>query len=327
MANLEIPLTMYIPVGPSEMEIARLSDLLSSLLHYEPGITNFVIVDHGPAARDLTTCWSGHSGCSFVVIRIANQTHNGTWLGAACNANLAVLDYVLREHPNHSVLKMDTDALVIGPFAQQICDLFDSDKRIGMAGSLGNSCNRSVRTMRFDDASQSLFSDLLRVYERLVRSMPLDNREIVAWNLFCKEQRDSFLRVGAELGSLKDTGFRGTHCQGGAYAASNSFLRRMHLDGLLIFPDRWTWLPVGEDKMMGMYAHLIGLEQRDFSNWGEPFGVQAQGLPFPPQEILERQYGLIHSVRTDPHRTEEQLRRFFRNTRRAKSITDAPPFA
>jgi hypothetical protein len=54
----------------------------------------------------------------------------------------------------------------------------------------------------------------------------------------------------------------------------------------------------------------------DFCNDGEPFGIQSVGLAYSPEEMLNRGYSIIHSVRNYTQRQpEDDVRDFFKSRR------------
>ena len=79
------------------------------------------------------------------------------------------------------------------------------------------------------------------------------------------------------------------------------------LDDLILWLDTFAT----EDGIIPLYAKMLGLELVDYVSRGEPFGVVVRGLPGTLDEILERGYSIIHSVKNDPRVTEAQVREFF----------------
>jgi hypothetical protein len=101
------------------------------------------------------------------------------------------------------------------------------------------------------------------------------------------------------------------YCQGGAYAISHEMLRRLRTSGILEHTLAWQAFPFGEDEIVSMYAIAVGLRVCDLSDTGEPFGIQYRDLPWPPPELIGRQYGLTHSVKDGSRGSEDELRAWF----------------
>jgi hypothetical protein len=77
----------------------------------------------------------------------------------------------------------------------------------------------------------------------------------------------------------------------------------------------WLNTDLVEDVMMSMLVMASGMELMGFAANGEVFGVLHRGLPDVPERLLERGYGVIHSVRNDPRFSEGDIRVFFQNMR------------
>lgn len=310
----------YIPVGPSSLDLERVVDLLDSVYAYEPGVRLIVLIDHGPAARDFGRIIGRYSPSLVHAIRHSSQSHHGTWKGAGCVTNLVAIDHILSSLEVDFVIKLDTDALVISAFSEKLDNVFSRNPNIGIAGTLGNSCNREMRTYKFNAVAKHLFQEAFNVADRLrVAREGLDNTDIVRWNLFENEQRIDFTAVCAELRSILPN-FDGEHCQGGSYAVSKIFMSRMKSKGRLSNPKRWLYIPIDEDKMMGAYCVSLGLLLADFSGQNQPFGVQAVGLPYTLEKLVERNYSIIHSLRNDNDLSETRIRECFQERRRLKHL-------
>lgn len=307
---------VYIPVGPSAVDLIRVNDLIDSLAAYERCIKLIVLVDHGPKPRDMSHIVKS-ADFSVVVLRHQPQVDNGTWLGAGCVTNLVSLAFIASKVEVDFVLKLDTDALIINKFADQVAEAFRSHDDWGIAGSLGETSNRALRTKRFDDDTRRLVERAVEMSKR-VRSSPegLQNADIITWNLFTEEQRETFQGVCNELSEAIRHGFAGDHCQGGAYAISWRMVLQLKAKGVLDNPLRWLYLPIGEDRMMGAYCAALKMKLGDLCGIGEPFAVQYRGLPFVPEELILRRNSIIHSLRNNNCGSEESLREFFRGCRR-----------
>lgn len=309
---------VYIPIGPSQLELARADDLLDSIEAYEPSTGLVILADHGATARNFARLRSRHQQIAIETIRPCCQDHRGTWLGAGCVSNLMVLDFIASAGEYDFVVKLDLDALVIAPFANTISHALACSPKWGIVGTLGTSANRATRTYKFDAQSEYLLRQAIAVSDRLSHgSHDIDNRELVMWNLFTARQIEDFRDVCRELAPVFQKGYNGAHCQGGAYAISRSFVREMKSRGFLNSPLRWLYLPIVEDRMMGAYCAAVDLVLGDFSAPGEPFGVQAGGLPHSPQELVDMGYSIIHSLKGNNGQSESEIRAWYK-ARRAR---------
>lgn len=307
---------IYIPVGPSSLDIYRLNDLLSSIRAHEPSVDGIILVDHGATERNFSPVITRFPDLRLEIIKPCFQHDHGTWRGAGCVANLASLKVIIDGMNPDFVLKLDTDALVIGPFGEQLSTILVNNDSLGIVGTLGTSCNMEKRTYAFDTVSKRRFDAAFDVSRRLRNGWQcLDNKDMARWNIFGPRQAAAFRSVCDELQGTLPPDFSGQHCQGGAYGISKEFILRMTNKGYLNDALRWLYIPIDEDKMMGAYCSSVGLALGDLSRSGEPFGVQNVGLAYGPREMLDRGYKIIHSVRNDAAMSENDLRRFFKTAR------------
>ena len=84
-----------------------------------------------------------------------------------------------------------------------------------------------------------------------------------------------------------------------------------HLDD----PMLWVGADLPEDVMVGLHVRAAGFGFADLTARNEVFGVRYVGLCFPPADLLERGYAVIHAVKNDPNMSEADIRSFFRDRR------------
>lgn len=179
------------------------------------------------------------------------------------------------------VLKMDTDALVIGqnPFvdAQKF---FDANPNVGSIGTFVHA-----------------------PYEReLQPHIELFRKEIVEGN--------ETYRLA--WGKARSHSYMGAfHCQGGCHFVSRAALESMAKNGYLDMVPMTSQLE--DDLVFGLFLGASGYEHADLdcvaSCW--------QGLWFEPQVLINRGYKCIHSVEYSPAGTKEnQIRELFKSKRK-----------
>lgn len=305
----------YIPIGPGEAEVARAIDLVDSLCTYEPSIRWIVVVDDSPTCRRLEQHLRRPSTCELVVLPHPRQSENRDLRGGLCTATLIALSY-MKDLDIDFVIKLDTDALIIDAFSQQIWHKFCSVPEAGMLGSLGDTCNRACRSYISDRRVINIIHRALAAAHKLSVESHAAFTELRELRIETESQMRAFARVCDRLATVTGTEFGGEHCQGGAYAVSRNMIERMSSRN--IFEDRLLWLDVpifGEDRMMGVYCATIGLKPLDFSGSCEPFGIQGRGIAYPPERLLQLGYSVIHSVKNDPRYSEDQIRDYFRSKR------------
>jgi hypothetical protein len=198
---------------------------------------------------------------------------------------------IVHAGPFEFVLRLDTDALIIAPFRDAVCDFLAAHPETGMLGVLGHTC---CRESPFYGCEAAAVSDVFKA----LASAPEARR----------------IRQHAQL--ALDHGYRGKeYCQGGAYVLSFAALEKMRQARCFDSPGDWLPLRVPEDVMMGMYTRAVGLRSTDFSLPGQPFGNSYRGLAYSPRELVRRGYSIIHSVKSDPMFSERFIRGYFRRRR------------
>ncbi len=292
--------TVFLSVGPHERELQRLGDFLDSLFHYEPATPSVVLVDDSRRPRLLHRMFRIPAGCQLVSLPNPRKGWGDGWLGGACAATLTGLAWVRRNRPGDFVLKADTDALVIGPFAERIARRFRQLPKVGMLGTHLYNPDGTARPL-------CCWAPVLRTFLWIV----CRRGKLLQSTLWGRARK---VRL-AIMDALQNAYRMAEHCQGGAYAVRPEMLERMAAAGYL--DDSLCWLRSGcaEDAMMGMYAYAVGFGLSDFNREGEPFGVQYQGLPFDPEKLRARGYGIIHSVKDHGTYREEETRAYFRAIR------------
>lgn len=111
--------SVLIPVGRREIEIGRLYDLADCLFHYEPQISEFVIVDDSWPARTFEGL-AIPASCKLVILPNPRRGSGDGWLGGLVAALTTGCDWLERNSQCDFLVKVDTDTLVIAPFAEKV---------------------------------------------------------------------------------------------------------------------------------------------------------------------------------------------------------------
>lgn len=215
--------------------------------------------------------------------------------------------------PAPVVLKIDTDALVIAPFAVRLASLLADHPEVGLLGACRWTPNGTPR----DLSDHARFVRLIRRPPRFGRTP----REIWRWWKRC---HDPLLRpVRRTIERAFAHGYElAEHALGGGLALRGDVLRRNRRDGLLD-PAAWDAVDFTDDVMIGLLCRAAGRTLRDDVEPGGVFGVRYIGLPFLPDELVQKRYAIIHSLKNDPRIGEPEIRRFFRERRTAASPVTA----
>jgi hypothetical protein len=278
-----------IPVGPSEADAARARDLLDSLRAHEPRARAVVLIDDALEPRE----WPDG------VAAIPNPRRGrgiGT-LGGTCTATLAALAWVHEHAPGAWVMRLDSDALVIGPFAEALDSAWRTDD--GILGSCHMTCNGEPRDLTPWSRTARMHARRVWVWLHPPRRLRHVQRAVPV------------VRQVARAALLRQ--YRpGEHCIAAGCAISAELVGRAAAQGWLDDPRAWLNSRLGDDIMLGMMARALSLDLRDFH---AVFGLKHIGLADTPQGLAERGFAVIHSVKNDARFPEEEVRAFFAGRR------------
>jgi hypothetical protein len=294
---------VVMPVGPGELELERVTDTLVSLHHFEPGVGRVILVDDAETPRpDALRDTAGALVDRTTVRRNPRDRSTEGWSEGVMMGTATGLDEVVRGTPGVEwALKLDSDAVVIGRFADAIGARFASDPGLGLLG----------RGYLAADGSD----DDITMSGRPIRRL---HQPVSVWKAQ-RRMRTTLFGVGRQRRAVIDAAcangyLYGQHCQGGAYAMPIDTIRavaaRGWLDGRL-----WTRTAVAEDVVMGVQVAALGRRMADMSGPGEPFAVRHVGLPGNPRELVAAGHAIAHSVKAHGSWTEDALRDEFRTLR------------
>jgi hypothetical protein len=295
-----------IPVGPAAEDRERLRDSLDSLFHYEPGVAGVVVVDDAPEGSDLKI--NAPESCRLVRVQNPRNGKGRPVGGGLCGGIIAGFRSCVDTFSNSIdfAVKIDTDALVIAPFAQKLHELFASDRSIGIAGAFTHTPNGVERDI---SKWKRLVTDLASYWvppwraARAGRKFPL--------SLFGKPAR---MREIVSAAFVKGY-MAGQHCTGGAYAVTADALIDVNNARLFDRPLLWLDTAMSEDVLMSMFVRSTGRSLTGFCSNNQVFGVRHAGLPDTPDHLIQRGFSIIHSTKNDKKIPEAPLRKFFRNRR------------
>lgn len=281
-------------VGPGDVELSRLRDLLDSLYTYEPGVRAIIVIDDRNDGFDLRSAAPAPPTCQTLIVKNPRQGRGDGVRGGLAAGILAGFARADALTDIAFTLKLDTDALVIAPFADRILAAFAANPKLGAVGRYGPASNWAA------------------IVERLGRPWSLTSRDgqPARPNPMALIGRRAKMR--RHITEALAAGYQpGWHCQGGAYAISIPALRRIAEMGRFDDPTLWLYSGISEDIMMSMYVRTAGFDLCSLIQDGEPFGVLHLGLPDTPDRLLARGFGIIHSVKDYESFKEKETRAFF----------------
>lgn len=293
---------VLVPVGPNEGEVERARDLLAALSHFEKDRFALVLVEDRSPPRPLTMLIAPE--LADRTYRVVNPRRNkGGGLGAGLAAGVLAGLHDAVELPGWEfVLKLDTDSLVIAPFADEIGRIFTDNPEVGIVGAYQFSPAQKV-----DRTSTPALEKLLRqitIWRRTPASGPA--LQLAFWG--------KYKRIRNILRRALLNGYRlGEHCSGGGYAVSRKCVEAFRQNGLLAEPTLWLQVPLSEDGISALCAAASGFSLRDDSD--RLFGVQHRGLPAQKEVLMAQHRAIIHSIKDHGEQREAEIRDYFRRLR------------
>ncbi len=202
--------------------------------------------------------------------------------------------FALKHFHFKALLRMDTDALVIGPEPEQAAfKLFDSRPKVGIAGQ----------------------------YPLDYEGHPWDNswpgKQLYAFT----HTRQFFYKPLVHLSLLyfylkarKNNYQRGESVFGGACFYNEAVLIKLKRHGLL--PRKiLSRVNLEEDHLFSLLARSLGFELGGLAGSGLPMGCAWKGLPASPEQLLAAGKKIVHSTRFWEGLDEQEIRRQFREAR------------
>ena len=292
---------VLVSVGPGDREIQRTADFLDSLVCSVPGGCLVVLVDDSVSSRKLTTVLSIPKEFELVSIPNPRMGKGHGWSGGLTVGILSGMAWIQKNRSDVGfVLKADTDTLILAPFAEKIQARFQELPDVGILGSYLREPNGKRRDNTGWVPSIRTFLSAVCLRGKYL--------QITLWG------RPRKIKL-ALIEAMKNGYQLSEHCQGGGYAVRAEMLKRMDSRGYLDDPLSWLRSGLTEDVMMGLYTHAVGMRMADFNQPNEPFGVQYQGLPGRPEELLARGYSIIHSIKDHGDMKEDDTRAYFQRVR------------
>jgi len=280
-AGADVGAVFMVPAGPGEW--APLSDTLASIRHYEPEAKVVVVAD---GATELTRELVEAQSPGATLLRPPWPTGGPPRLSPAFSW---AMRWILKTYRFHTLVKIDSDALVTGRgLTARAGARFADDPRLGMLGST---------TVRADGVPSDL------TYS--------------AWVL--NHERRWSRSIRQVVRAAERNGWQGEEAHGGVYLVARRALEALEGEGWLRRQPPW-WTLASEDLWYSVAVCACGLEIGSFGAPGETIASGQGFLPIPKQQVLDDGILAIHSVRRGVDGEDEQeLRRFFRAVRLGES--------
>ena len=280
-------------------------DALESLVAYEePGTV--VLVDDDRADRRLAET-ATPAGFGERVVSLPNPrgtrgrgVHDGSTTGT-----LAGLRWLAQHCPGEAVLRLDSDSLVIAPFAEKVHVAI-----VPGVALIGSYETAPMRTPRDFTPWEAAFRKLERPVWGFRRPVP--GTRPLRSALWGPERR-----VRGQIRAALANGWqRGENCLAAACVVTAEFLERALAAGYLE-PLDWLGTWCTDDVVLGVQARALGMRLRGMTDPGEPFAIAQGRLPGPPEWLVEQGHSIVHPVKAEAGVDEEAVRSYFRARRAA----------
>jgi hypothetical protein len=206
----------------------------------------------------------------------------------------AAYRYVVEHAEFDVLLRLDTDALILGPgIAEAAAGRFARDPMVGALGAY-----RVGPDGRNRDWTPA--------------------RKMVQAELGLRGMRHPAVRrrVRALVAAAPEY-VHGEHALGGAVLFRGDTVRQWYRRGMLDYPELGDSL-LGEDHLFGLLTVAAGYRIGDFSGPQDPLAVRWIGLPAAPEELLAAGKLITHSVRSWQDLQEAEIREYFAARRPAR---------
>jgi len=313
-----VKLLVVIPVGP-ESRIEFVKDTVGSVLHFTQASRHILLVDN----TGVNACAPLGDLSPDIKILVTPETFGkGTELYLTGSY---AYQYALDHYEFEVILRLDTDALVIGKYPElDAIQTFACFPEFGALGSYLIDCNGEPREFwaignRVQN-EQSFFP--VRSFFNYWHGLPIcPNFRGIRLHLFKKFTRTNFRGFLLLRKLYKDaiaSGYNpGEHFMGGAVFFSYDCIRRLDQAGLL-YRLELRWSTLSDDHLLSLMLIATGMKIGDFSTGDLPMGIRWKGLPCSPAELLSRNKKVTHSTKFWQNMSEVEIRDYFREKRQTR---------
>lgn len=280
---------VVIPVGPGN-RVAFVADTIASYCHYATRTYKIIILDDskqglGAELKELFP----------QADLLLTPRSRGGWAGLYINLSIA-FQYALDHYQFKLLLKLDTDALIIGPGPEvQALVQFEANELAGIGGQYPHDYDGKVWNNRWP------------------RQRILNGTR--SWKFFRRPLANLRL-IKLHRSALKNGYLTGESVFGGAYFLGEKLLKTLSAEKQL--PDsRLGALNLGEDHIFSLLARAYGFTLESLSGRGKPMGCAWKELPVSPEVLLADEKKIVHSIRRWADMDETALRVYFKRLRKA----------
>lgn len=298
-------------IGPGDADAVRMGRMLKSILFYEPSVANIVIIDDRsnqnferiipPLLRDRC-------------VILANPRHGrgDWWLAGLCVGLTEGLRWIAENEDVDFVLRLDTDAMVIGACADRIHEKFQSHHTVGLLGTWTKFPVSGRQRLPKVEVADFLSTILTKATKHFAiwRHSSLPTRVQSSLRRSDREVR-RVIRTAISNGYSP-----GDFIQGGGYAIRGKLIKKLHSLGMITSPETYLGQFFGEDVLATLLCFAGNFQPLDFNSNGEVFAVVNTGLPARAEDLIKLGYAVAHSTKIGPNDDVESLDQFTKHQSR-----------
>lgn len=282
---------VVLPIGPGT-RLSFLRDTIESFIYYTESSYKIVLMDDS-----LEGLGQSVMGDFPNMDLICNKRSSGTMGGLYISIS-KVFAYVLDNYECTLMMKLDTDALLIGPAPEKTAlAFFRQNPLMAVAGQYPLDFNG----MPWDYGWPR---------ERIVNGT-------MTWK-YVKRPIGNIVLRRLFIRALKNGYITGESVFGGASYFSQTFMHKLKEEGFLP-KSTLSSMNLGEDHLYSLLAKAMGMELGDLSGGDLPFACAWKGLPASPEQLYRQGKKIIHSTRRWEDQDEEKIRAWFRSKRSLKA--------
>lgn len=293
-----IDLVVVIPVGPG-CNTAYVLDTIDSIKQYVRCSYRIIISDDSNNTVVSELLERQHP--ELIILKTTRNYGKGLGLYVTLSNSFR---YALDNFDFSALLRLDTDALIIGPEPEaKILDFFKTNNSIGLAG-------RYVKGLSSEDQFGHVWENggrkpiiaIAKMFTKYYLRHPF-----IYWRI--RKLLFTAINKGYDLGEF---------VFGGSYAFSRVGLEKLRDNNLLPMKNV-IGADLEEDHFFSMLIIAVGMGLGDLASGDKPFACAWKGLPGSPEAIVKANKKIIHSTRYWDDLKEEQIRKFFREMRERTS--------
>jgi hypothetical protein len=286
---------VLIPAGPDTV-LAYLDDTISSINHHiGVGNCGVAIVDDSrqDLFQDLASTFPNSTVIKAPDYHEGKQSRKG---GSLFGKEISALKLLMESCRFDMLLKMDTDALVIGDLPQhEVLAFFEQRPDVGMVGAFRRRGDGSDKQRAMSAKGR-----------KLTREMTLPHG---LKNLAVMKTLRKLVRRAEQHGYT-----RGDTCTGGAYFMSTNALHAIREQAYFDL-EELRYSRLSEDSLMALLCCAAGYRLSDMPPDRDTLAINWRGLPMPPEALVSANKKIVHPVKDRDPAAEANVRAYFRQRR------------